>query len=156
DMFEGRSPDGSAKLVQNAGRHVGKRKRVPGWDMTFSAPKSVSVLWSQAPPEIQAKIEAIHARSVKSALAKAEELAGYTRRGEGGTRRERCDLIFAVFEHGSSREQEPELHSHAVLLNLGVRKDGSTGAIQTGSLYDFKMALGALYRCEMAAGLESD
>ena len=68
------------KLVQNAGM----KNRTPGWDCTFSVPKSVSVAWSQADKELGNEIRAAHAEAVNKALEYLKEKAGFTRRGKGG------------------------------------------------------------------------
>lgn len=138
------------RLVQNAG----KENHRPGWDLTFSAPKSVSVAWSQADPEIALEIRAAQLSAVESAIGYLQENALWTRRGRGGVELERCSVVVAAFEHGTSRAQDPQLHTHALLLNVGVREDGGTGALETQSLYDHKMAAGAVYRAELARQLE--
>ena len=69
------------KLVQNAGRS----SRVPGWDLTFSAPKSVSVAWSQADQEMALEIRAAQQEAVEKALAFLECEAGFFADGESGT-----------------------------------------------------------------------
>ena len=88
-------------LLQSAG----KANHRPGWDLTFSAPKSVSAAWSQADPVAGAEIRAAHLEAVEKALAYIEENAIWTRRGKGGRDLERCGAIFGVFEHGTSRAQ---------------------------------------------------
>lgn len=148
ELFKGEL-DGKA-LVQNAGSD----KRTPGWDCTFSAPKSVSVAWSQADSATGNEIRAAHAEAVNAALAYMESEAGYTRRGQGGSELERCSLVMATYEHGTSRAQDPQLHTHALVMNVGVRSDGSTGTLDTRQLYLHKMAAGALYRAELARQLE--
>lgn len=144
-LMEGFSPSGK-ELVQNAG----KKNRQPGWDLTFSAPKSVSTLWSQADEALRAKIEAAHWRAVRQALRYIESEAAWTRRGHAGENPERVGLIAAAFEHGTSRAQQPQLHTHALVLNLGIRDDGTWGAIRSLDLYQHKMAVGALYRSALA------
>lgn len=148
EVFRGEL-DGKA-LVQNAGSD----KRTPGWDCTFSAPKSVSVVWSQADSAIGNEIRAAHAEAVNAALGYLEAEAGYTRRGKGGAELERCSLVMATYEHGTSRAQDPQLHTHALVMNLGVRSDGTTGTLDTRQLYIHKMAAGALYRAELSRQLE--
>ena len=64
------------KLVQRA---PSQKPRTPGWDCTFSAPKSVSVAWSQADKELGNEIRAAHAETVNKALEYLEEKAGYIR-----------------------------------------------------------------------------
>ena len=123
--LDGYSPSSKAAYVQNAG----KEDRQAGWDLTFSAPKSVSVLWSQASPEVRKEIQAAQQEAVNKALSYLESEAGITRRGKGGGDKEQAGLVFATFEHGTSRAQDQQLHTHALLLNIGVRADGTTGSI---------------------------
>ncbi len=137
-------------LVQNANNP----NRCPGWDLVFSAPKSVSVLWSQVGGNVTSVIRAAHEQAVKKALTFVEDVAGITRRGKGGYVTEPAKLIFALFEHGTSRAQDPQLHTHSVLVNAGLRADGTTGALHTPEIYRIKMAAGALYRAEFAYLLE--
>lgn len=147
-LFSGMDGRGTP-LVQNAG----SPDRQPGWDLTFSAPKSVSVLWSMLPAELGAEIRAAHIEGVQRACGYLEEVAGWTRRGHGGQNREKAGLVVGLFEHGTSRAGDPQLHTHALVLNIGVRDDGTTGSIESKPLYQHKMAAGALYRSELAMQL---
>lgn len=148
-LCDGFSP-GGLPLTQNAG----KENHRAGYDLTFSAPKSVSVLWSQADPETRREIQAAQIEAVKKALDYLEQEATYTRRGKGGVELEKCGLIVATFEHGTSRAQDPQLHTHAVALNIGIRGDGTTGTLESKPLFRHKMAAGAIYRAELAHQLE--
>lgn len=148
-LFLGFGPDGRP-LVKNAGKMHGFHSRQPGWDLTFSAPKSVSVLWSQASPEIRLAIQRAHLRSVQAALSYLERETGYVRRGKGGTDWLRASVVVATFEHGTSRALEPQLHTHALLLNVGVLPDGTTGSLVSKLVYRHKMAAGALYRAQFS------
>ncbi len=148
-LCDGFSPEG-LPLTQNAG----KDNHRAGYDLTFSAPKTVSVLWSQADPEVRREIQAAQLEAVKKALDYLEGKAAFTRRGKGGHDFERCGLIVATFEHGTSRAQDPQLHTHAVALNVGIRADGTTGTLESKPLFRHKMAGGALYRAELAHQLE--
>jgi len=150
NLLEGMSPDGSRPLVQNAR----EEDRQSAWDLTFSAPKGVSVLWALGPAEIRDEIERIHQRSVGVATAYLEENAGLTRRGKGGAIQERAALTFAVFQHGSSRALDPQIHSHCVLLNIGVRADGTTGALKTNEVFRHKIRAGSLYRKQLEIELK--
>lgn len=136
-------------LVRTGGRHP----RCPGWDLTFSAPKSVSTLWSQADLDTARKVQEAQQAAVEKALAYIEEQCGVTRRGHGGRDLERVKCLFATFEHGTSRAEQPQLHTHALMLNLGIRADGTSGTIRSDFLYKHKMAAGALYRAELAQQL---
>lgn len=150
NMLLGYSADGKEELVQNAG----KENRASGWDLTFSAPKSVSVLWSQASPEMRREIHEAHKAAVKEAVDYLDENAASTRRGKAGAEREPGKLVVATFEHGTSRAQDPQLHTHALVLNVSTREDGTTGTLEGRKLYQEKMTAGALYRAELAAQLE--
>ncbi|MBP7559229.1 MAG: relaxase domain-containing protein [Armatimonadetes bacterium] len=150
NLLLGYSPDGEQALVQSAG----KANRQQGWDLTFSAPKSVSVLWSQADPKVKQAIQAAHRRAVEEALGYLEERASFTRRGRGGHEWEPVGLAMAAFDHHTSREKDPQLHTHVLITNVGVRADGSTGTIRSKPYYQHKMTAGALYRAELATQLE--
>lgn len=150
-VLGGFSPDGSMALVRNAGTE----HRRPGWDLTFSAPKSVSELWavSRSVPEVERAIREAHWNAVRRAVRYLEEVAGETREGLGGHTRSAVRLVVAGFEHGTSRNQDPQLHSHCVVANVGVTLDGQTRAIVSRSLYRQKMTAGVLYRAELASQL---
>lgn len=155
NLFDGLSPDGSRRLVQLQ-KHEGKHDHRPGWDLTFSAPKSVSVLWSQSSMEVRQLIQQAHFDSVREALTYLEDTAILTRRGVGGRRLELAKALIATFEHSTSRAQDPQLHTHALLLNVGVRDDGTIGTISSPSIFQAKMAAGALYRAHFAHRLSKD
>lgn len=150
NLLSGYSIDGKEVLVQNAG----SEKRQSGWDLTFSAPKTVSVAWSQSEGHTRREIQAAHKQAVNSALNYLNDNAGFTRRGKGGVEKEQTGLIAATFEHGTSRAGDPQLHTHAIVLNLAKRSDGTTGGIESKHLFTHKMAAGAVYRAELASQLE--
>jgi conjugative relaxase-like TrwC/TraI family protein len=152
NLLEGYSADGGTPLVKNAG----KEDRQAGWDLTFSAPKSVSVAWSQSEGDQRSAFQEAHKIAVEKALSYLESEAAITRLGAGGVHRERAGLVIATFEHSTSRAQDPALHTHALVLNLGIREDGGTGTIESRHLYQHKMAAGALYRAELAYQIERD
>ena len=150
-LFEGFHPRDDRALIQNAGA----TDHQPGWDLTFSAPKSVSALWSQAGSGTRAIIQEAHDDAVKAALFYIESEAAITRRGKGGHAKEAAHLIVATFEHGTSRAQDPQLHTHCLVMNVCMRaSDGTSGTIESKPLYQAKMTAGALYRAELAAQLE--
>jgi len=144
-LAKGYSPEGE-KLVRNAG----KDGRRPGFDLTFSAPKSVSAVWAVSDFETRKAIEEAFQESVAAALKRAEEVAGWSRTGAGGAEYIKSDLVFSVYQHGTSRAQEPNLHLHAVALNIGVGDDGRTRTIDPSFLLENKMYLGAYQRNELA------
>lgn len=141
----------------------GRAERVGGYDVTFSAPKSVSLLWTLGDPEMRIAVEAAQAAAVAAALDLLDRNAAFCRRGKGGLIRERVKLTVALFQHGEARPAEHEdrltfsdmaLHHHACVLSLAQRADGSFGALDGKALFAWKMAAGAVYHAELARGLQ--
>lgn len=144
-LAAGFDPDGAA-MVQNAG----DPERVAGWDLTFSAPKSVSIVWSLAGEDLQKKIEAAQARAVTRALEFVEEHAARVRTGKGGEDIEQCKLVAAAFLHGTSRELDQQVHTHVFVFNQGIREDGRSASLDSREIFRWKMAAGAAYRAELS------
>ncbi|MGY6709031.1 MAG: MobF family relaxase [Rhizobiaceae bacterium] len=147
-------------LLTNGGRI----DRVPGYDVTFSAPKSVSVLWGLVDVPLRQEIESAQAKAVKAAIALLERNAAWSRRGHGGTRSEKVKLSVAAFQHGEARPAvhedgsifaDPQLHTHAVILNLAQREDGTIGTLDGRRLFAWKMAAGAAYHLELASQFQA-
>lgn len=138
---------------QDLVRGAGPNHRA-GWDLTFSSPKSVSVVWGLADAPLRAAIEAAHDQAVRAALDQLQARAIQARRGHAGQRQESAAMVAALFQHGSSRELDPQLHTHALVMNLAQRADMSWGGIESRHLYAWQKAAGALYRAELAAGLQ--
>ena len=161
-------------LVQNAG----STDRRAAWDFTFSAPKSVSVIWSQAEPVMRQHIQELWQQSVESTLAYAEKHLAVSRIGKGGAIEIPVKITAATFENGTSRALDPQLHTHAVIFNVGVAEleapqktaAGSAGqtphaplgpnrktlAIDSRPLFRNKMLLGACCRAHFAHSLEQE
>ncbi|WP_136661680.1 MobF family relaxase [Nitratireductor sp. XY-223] len=150
--LEGLDPKTGERLAAGGGR---AHSHAAGWDMTFSAPKSVSVLWALSDGPERAAIEEAHRRAVLTATGHLEQTAAWARRGKGGALRERtAGLLMAQFDHHTSRELDPQLHTHSFVFNLAPRRDGTWGAIVSRDLYKAQKQAGAVYRRELAAGLE--
>ncbi|HEX3912865.1 MAG TPA: MobF family relaxase [Steroidobacteraceae bacterium] len=150
-LAAGLHPDTDDALVQRAGD-----MHRPGWDLTFSAPKSVSIVWGIAEREQRDAIERAHMHAVERTLNFAEQQQLFiTRRRHNGIERESARPIIATYLHGTSREADPQLHTHAFVLNVAARDDGSYGTLETKPLYEWKMALGAAYRAELAHELRA-
>lgn len=143
----GHDPLTGAALAKNAGP-----EHKPGWDCTFSSPKSVSAAWAIADPEMREKIETAHRQAVSVSVNYIEEHAASTRHGKGGEvhvpASENGGILVAVYQHSTSRNQDPQLHSHCLISNLN--KDGRGLDLDTRH----KMAAGALYRVELAHQLK--
>ncbi len=154
NLLSGFSPDGKEEWVQIQNKKTHERQS--GWDMTFSAPKSISVLWSQVSSDVRGIIEKAHEVAVKSALSFLEQEAAITRRGAGGHTWEKAKVVFALFEHGTSRENDPQLHTHAVLINLALREDGTSGSLRSRGFFQNRLAAGAVYQLELENQLRNE
>lgn len=144
-MFRGFHPLTGDALSANAGD-----QHKVGWDLTFSAPKSVSIAWAFADVDARRDIEDAHNAAVAAALSYLEQRAFSSRD------RDQCGLsvksiMAATYQHGTSRELDPQLHTHAAVANIGMRADGTFCALDFDTRY--KMAGGAIYRAELAAQL---
>lgn len=129
------------------------RSQQPGWDLTFSAPKGVSVLWAVASPDARAAIEEAHKDAVGSALLFFEVHAAYGRRGKNGSASVRVQPVFATFMHGTSRADDPQVHTHALLMNVGCGMDGAWRAIDSRGFYRASLAARQDYLKALAANL---
>jgi conjugative relaxase-like TrwC/TraI family protein len=119
ELLEGRDPSTGAALRSRA-------VHVTGWDVTFSPPKSVSVLHA-AGPHIAAETIAAHRAAVRSAVGYLEAEACWTRRGSSGARRLTGEGFVGVeYVHRVSRAGDAQLHSHVVDLRGGTLGPRST------------------------------
>ena len=152
-LYNGFAPDGSQKLTRNAG----SKNRSPGVDMTFSADKSVSALWAIADPALRGKIEQAHNDAARVALEETVfRYCAYTRirDKEGHIQVLPADISVAMFQHGTSRENDPQLHTHCVIFNAArTREDGKWRAMHQYPAYSWAKAAGAVYRNALAWNL---
>ena len=145
-MLKGFHPTTGEALASNAGS-----EHKAGWDCTFSSPKSVSVAWALGDEDTRRAVQTAHAKAVESGLRFIEEHALSNRdRGIGHERIHK--VLAATYEHCTSREQDPQLHTHVLIANLGVRTDGTMCALDFDTRW--KMAAGAVYRAELASQLQ--
>ncbi|HSS08722.1 MAG TPA: MobF family relaxase [Acidimicrobiales bacterium] len=145
-LVEGRDPVRGTPLVRDDGKRT-----VRAFDVTLSPPKSVSLLWAFATAETSSVVSIAHVEAVAEALAFLDGRAGVTRQQSGGVRRRvaTSGLAVATFVHRTSREGDPQLHSHCVISNLVCRPDGSWVAIDGTPLYEWAKAAGSVYQEEL-------
>ena len=158
-ILEGRVPDGSDTRL---GRRVKDRGTPgsaeilhrPGRDLTFSAPKSVSIAALVGGDD---GIVEAHDRAVTATLAWIEKNAAETRMKDRVTgqmaRVGNQKIVAATFRHDTSRNLDPQLHSHAVLANMVQGEDGKWRSMANEGLYARQKLIGMLYRNELAGGL---
>jgi conjugative relaxase-like TrwC/TraI family protein len=128
-----------------------KTPRVRAVDATFSAPKSVSLLWAFGGSEVASVVSIAHVEAVEAALAFAERRAAVTRRQVGGvrTRASTSGWAAATFVQSTSRAGDPQIHTHAVIPNLVCRDDGRWVALDATALYHWAKAVGCVYQEEL-------
>jgi conjugative relaxase-like TrwC/TraI family protein len=121
----------------------------PGRDLTFSAPKSVSIM--ALVYEDQRLIEA-HGQAVKNALDEIEKNYLKTRFKKNGeiTLEGTGKMVAAMFKHELSRDLEPQLHTHAIIANVTVDDKRKWRSAFFDEIYDNKKFLGLIYRSELA------
>ena len=154
DVLEGTVPDGSGRRLGRPEKD-GSITHRPGRDLTFSAPKSVSLV---AMLGDDANVVAAHDAAVKRTLAWLEETTVQTRMRDPGTGQlvhaGGQKMVAATFRHDTSRNLDPQLHTHAVVANMVQGDDGKWRTMSNELLYKRKMLTGMVYRSELARGLE--
>ena len=153
-LYNGFAPDSGGKLTRNAG----SERRSAGLDMTFSADKSVSALWALADPELRSEIEQAHNDAARVALEETVlRHCGYTRirNRDGDIEVLPADISAAMFQHGTSRDNDPQLHTHCVIFNAArTHRDGKYRALHQHPVYTWMKAAGAVYRNALAWSLQ--
>ncbi len=132
----------------------GERQHRPGWDMTFSAPKSVSL---EALYHGRRAVMHAHDEAVRATLDWIEQEHLQTRGYDPATGRrprEAADgMIAATFRHMASRNNDPQLHTHAVVANMTRNMDGEWRSVEPTLLGRNRRVFGAWYRNDLARRL---
>lgn len=146
-MLTGKNPATGEPLGLRA---VAGRGPVPGFDLTFSAPKSVSLAWALGGPEVAGQIVAAHARSVGAALDYMQANACWTRRGAGGAEFvQGSGYLAAAYRHRSSRNGDPQLHTHVLVANATQGPDGKWTRLYHPAIYEQAKTAGYLYEAQL-------
>jgi conjugative relaxase-like TrwC/TraI family protein len=140
-MFEGRHPDTGELLGRPHGPNA-----VPGFDVVLRPTKSVSILYGLGDPATGRAVLQAHHAGLAEAVAYLDEHLG-ARRGHGGVQRVSGRGVLAVgFDHRTSREGDPLLHTHLVIANRVQGPDGRWTALDGRDLYRHRLAADAIYR----------
>ena len=150
-VLEGKVPDGPQLGRRDKEGSIHHR---PGRDVTLSAPKSVSLA---ALVGGDYRVVAVHNAAVKRTLGWIERNAIETRTQDQITgtmvRAGGQKMVVATFRHDTSRNLDPQLHTHCVIANMVQGGDGKWRTMVNDGLYHNKMAIGAVYRAELAQGV---
>lgn len=138
----GRAPIAKQQAPAGAKTAAGKtakseRESVAGFDLTFSVPKSVSVLWAMADDQTKAAVHAAHRRAIDDSLSWLDDRVIQTRAGHAGVAKVATrGLIATAFDHWDSRAGDPQLHTHVVIANRVQRaSDGAWTTLDSVSLH---------------------
>lgn len=131
-----------------------------GFDLTFCAPKSVSLLRALDTGGVASKaVVAAHNQAVAEALEYLHTHAGYTRVHNNLTGMKDLQrlpgLIAAAYQHETSRAGDPHLHTHVLVPNKQARADGVLVAIDSDSLWHEARAAGIIYQATLRAELHA-
>jgi conjugative relaxase-like TrwC/TraI family protein len=146
-MLTGRNPASGGPLGLRA---VGGRGPVPGFDLTFSAPKSVSLLWGLGGPVAGLEVSVAHRAAVDAALGYLQQEACWTRRGAGGAEFVKgSGYLAAAFEHRSSRNGDPQLHTHVLVANAARGPNGRWTRLYHPAIYEHAQTASYLYQAQL-------
>ena len=146
-LVEGRHPSSGDDLVKGL-----RGRSVRAFDVTFSAPKSVSMLWALGSPKAADAVMRAHVEAVDVAVRFSESRAAVARQQVDGVRRRvgTNGFVVAGFVHRTSREGDPQLHSHCLVPNLVRRaSDGRVVALDGYPLHVWARAAGSVYQAEL-------
>src|SRR3954447_24515593 len=143
-VLDGAAPNSGERLVPE------RERRVPGFDVTFSAPKSVSVLFGLGDEPLRRAIRVAHEEAVADGLAYLERMASRGRRGEGG--RISIDgngFVGAAFRHRTSLAGDRQLRTHVLVANVVEGVDGRWSALDGRGIYQHGKTAGYLYEAAL-------
>ena len=144
-LMDGRDPRTGERL-----KRLGGRSKVAAFDLTFSAPKSVGVLFAIGEPALAGALVEAHEQAVDAALEYLEREACRVRRGRGGVHREAGEgFVAAAYRHRMSRAEDPQLHTHVVAANMARGTDGRWTALDATPIYQHAKAAGFLYQAHL-------
>jgi len=121
-------------------------RAVAGFDLTFSAPKSVSVAWALADRGTQAVIYEAHQQALAYVLRYAEQCVFTSRSGKHGVVQEEIrGVVGAAFDHWDSRAGDPQLHTHVVVMNRAQSEDGAWRTLDSRGMFRATVGLSEMY-----------
>ena len=151
-LDDGRAPNGLRGRAFRA-------DAVHGFDLTFAAPKSVSLVRGLGNEVAGKTVVAAHLKAVEAAMAYLCDHAGYTRiyrgsRGVGNLQR-LPGLVAIAYQHETSRCGDPHLHTHVIVPNRQARADGQLVSLDSKSLFYEAKAAGVIYQAALRAELHA-
>ncbi|MDX1964984.1 MAG: MobF family relaxase [Pirellulales bacterium] len=166
-ILEGLAPDGKPLQVTRRSKTekytnnislANSAQRVPGYDLCFSAPKSVSALWGFGTRYIRTAIEEAFEVACTQTLDWFTANIPLSRRERGGRQEQFAELVIAKFGHATSRlidgdDWQPQFHCHHVIANVARGTDGRWSAVNSRRLHEWARTLGPMFRAVLATEL---
>ena len=150
-LIRGRHPATGSELTNN---RLPPERRVAGWDLTMSAPKSVSLLYGLCGDSVAEAVREAHDQAVHDALGYLERHAAFARRGHAGSDPPRhLGLGGGRLPAPNLTAGEPQLHTHVLVANLVHADDGRWSSLYSSLLYYQGRAAGFVYQASLRAGL---
>ena len=138
---------------EQLGRRFGEGS-VRGYDATFSAPKSVSLLFAFGVEAVRDQVVESHERAVNGVLDWVEDHAHTRMRVHGQVRTVDAEgIVVGLFRQHTSRALDPHLHTHAVIANRVASPDGRWLALDARTIKMDQRTLSALYHANLRAEL---
>ena len=130
--------------------------RRPGYDLTFSAPKSVSIMALVAGDKRILGEDGAHTKAVRATMAWIEKNLAETRKDVDGKKVpvKTDNLIYALVQHDTSRALDPQLHVHALVANLTKGPDGKWQALHADKIWSNNTVIGSVYHAFLRAEME--
>lgn len=152
-LDEGRAPNGAT------GRAFSD-KSIHGFDLTFAAPKSVSLIRALTDDVAEKVFAAAHTKAVGAAMEYLREHAGYTRVHNPIANTKDLHrlpgLVAIAYQHETSRCGDPHLHTHVIVPNRQPRQDGQLVSLDSKSLYHEAKAAGIIYQATLRHELHTE
>jgi conjugative relaxase-like TrwC/TraI family protein len=148
-VLGGELPSGERVMDQKASRR-------PGYDLTFSAPKSVSVMAYVAGDKRILGPDGAQTKAVQQTMAWIEKNLAETRITKDGKTEtvKTGNLVYALFQHDTSRALDPQAHDHAIVANMTKGPDGKFHALHADRIWSNNSVIGSIYHAFLRAELE--
>ncbi len=132
-------------------------KHVPAIDVCLSVEKSVSVFWRMSPPSIRQVVIDCIQKAAERFIENLETEGFLVRRGKNGVEKQRAKLAISSFLHSMSRENEPQLHLHLLIMAIAQSSvDGEWSKVDTRGLLKMVPKLAALFNNDLFANLHKE
>lgn len=148
-VLGGELPSGERVVDQKASRR-------PGYDLTFSAPKSVSVMAYIAGDKRILGPDGAQTKAVQQTMAWIEKNLAETRITKDGKTEtvKTGNLVYALFQHDTSRALDPQTHDHAIVANMTKGPDGKMHALHADRIWSSNSVIGSIYHAFLREELE--